>query len=150
MTSIRDQILNELTTRLGTLTGWDAQLRGAVNASTSDAKVSAVVAFVTESKQIASTDKYTATMQVGVLVTVNHEDADATLDDGNPFRYLDRQVVLVEQLVHTPDLWGPSPPFSYVEVNGHEVNPPDEETTATAFVRLTFLYRHQFDDPEAG
>lgn len=148
MTSIRQSILLDLVDRIGALPGFECTLRGYSNRSTSSELVTAVVAFVSESKQIETSEHYNATMQVGVVLQVNVEDADATEDESNPFRYLDRMVVEVEKLMHSPDQWGPSPSFSFVEINGHEVSDPDEDSTLAAMLRLTFQYRHRFDDPE--
>jgi len=145
MGSIRDQILGAFVTRLGSIAGWSSQLRGAVNYG--DAAVRAVVFFASEDKTIATNETYQATMQVGVLLTVRSEDADAALDDGNPYRYLDRMVVEVERKVHDPDSWGLDPDYTDAVVLGHEVSDPDEQNELQAVVRLQFRYRHDYQDP---
>ena len=148
MASLRDVILTALVARLATISGWDAQLRGRENVA--GAAVQAVVFQLSEDKDLATIDQYLASLQVGVLITAASEDADATIDAGNPFRYLDRQVVLAEKKIHDPDSWGPNPPFTDVAVNGHDVVDPDEENQVRALLRLTFKYRHHFQDPELG
>jgi len=145
--SIRDQILHTLTTRLSAVSGWSAQLRGAVNYA--DAAVRAVVFFVSEDKTIANNTQYIATMQAGVLLTVRTEDADATVDAGNPYRYLDRMVVEVERTIHDPDAWGIDPDYTDAMVMGHEVADPDEQNELQAVIRLQFRYRHDYQDPES-
>jgi hypothetical protein len=147
MASIRDNILGALVTRLATISGWDVQLRGAVN--TADAAVKAVVLFVAEDKRLANNEHYVCTMQVAVFLTARAEDAHPTTDAGNPYRYLDRLVVLAEKKIHDPDSWGLNPDFTDVVVNGHDVSDPTEENEVTALMRLTFTYRHDYQDPEA-
>jgi hypothetical protein len=146
MASIRDTILNALVTRLASIAGWTAQLRGAVNVG-GDVPVLAIVAMVNESKVLASSEVYSATLQVEVLVQGRAEDADATLDAGNPYRYLDRLVVQVEKKVHAPDSWGIDPDFTDVVCTGHVVADPDESNVVAAVVQLTFTYRHHYQDP---
>lgn len=147
MASIRDNILNALVTRLATISGWNVQLRGSVN--TADAPVKAVVFFVAEDKRLANAESYIATMQVAVFITARAEDAHSTIDAGNPYRYLDRLVVLAEKKIHDPDSWGLDPDFTDVVVNGHDVADPTEENEVTALMRMTFTYRHDYQDPEA-
>lgn len=148
MASIRDNILTALVTRLDAITGWTTQLRGSVNIA-GDNGVVAIVAFVSEDKRLAASTVYTATMQVEVLITGRAEDADATADDGNPYRYLDRLVVLAEKAIHTPDSWGVTPDFTDVVVTGHEVLDPSESNEVAAVLRLQFTYRHDYQNPEA-
>ena len=148
MASIRDNILNSLVTRLMTIPGWMAQLRGAQNVG-GDVPVLAIVAMINEDKRLAGSDTYLATMQAEVLVQGRTEDADEMLDKGNPYRYLDRLVVEVEKKVHAPDSWGLIPDFTDVVCTGHVVTDPDESNIVAAVVQLTFTYRHHYQDPAA-
>jgi hypothetical protein len=145
--SIRTNILLALVTRLAAIPGWAAQLRDRENGG--DHPVLAVVFFFSEDKRIATNDQYQATMTVGVFIKGRIEDADPTLDAGNVYRYLDRLVVLAEQKIHSPDEWGLTPGFTDVTINGHEVADPDEDNEVQALLRLTFTYRHHYQDPEA-
>lgn len=147
MASIRDNILAALVARLATIPLWTAQLRTLQN-DAGAAKVLAVVAFLTEDKHLATGDQYLASMQVLVWILANGEDADATLDAGNAYRYLDRLVVLAEKKIHAPDSWGLSPDFTDVQINGHDVNDPSADNQVQAHLRLTFTYRHHYQDPE--
>jgi hypothetical protein len=147
--SVRDVILQALVARLATIAGFTAQLRGVGNSS-ADLPL-AVVLPISEDKSLANSEAYDCTLNVGVLLTVGIEDADATIDAGNAFRYLDRQVVLIEKKIHDPDSWGPNPPFTDVLVNGHDVSEIEgDDTKVDAFVRLTFRYRHHYQNPEAA
>jgi hypothetical protein len=150
MTSIRYSILRSLRDRLATLTGWSAQLRGTENNGTGT-KVLAVVSFLGEDKVFGATGLYTCTMTVGVSIQARVADATSTfLSD--PFAYLDSLVVAAETKIHGPDSWGPSPGFSDVRIDGHDVADPevgDEFLDVAALLRLTFTYQHQITDPEA-
>ncbi|MBL8752268.1 MAG: hypothetical protein JNK15_03120 [Planctomycetes bacterium] len=148
MATIRDNILNALVARLATIPGWTAQLRGLTNGAP-NATVLAVVCFLTEDKSLATNDQYQASMQVLVWIRGNPENADATLDGGNAFRYLDRLVALAEQQVHDPDEWGIEPAFTEVQINGHDVLDPANDHQVQAELRLTFTYRHHYQDPGA-
>lgn len=145
--SIRTNILLALVARLATIPGWVAMLRKHENVA--DAAVLAVVFMLAEDKRIETQDQYQATMTVGVWIKARTEDADSVLDEGNPYLYLDRLVVLAEKKIHDPDEWGLHPAFTDVTVNGHDVQDPDEEQAVEALLRLTFTYRHDYQDPEA-
>lgn len=155
MASLRDQILMGLVDRLAAISpDWKADLRDVQNVA--GAKVRAVVFFMSEDKSFANSSLYDCTLQVGVHIEVDAEDADDTLDgtgvagSANPFRYLDRQVVLAEKAVHAPDVGDVDPGFTRVLVNGHDVQDPTDATTFSAVLRITFEYRHQVVDPEAA
>lgn len=145
--SIRTNILLALVERLATIPGWVAMLRQRENAA--DAAVLAVVFMLGEDKRIETTDQYQASLSVGVLIKARPEDTDPVLDEGNPYLYLDRQVVLAEKKIHDPDEWGLHPSFTDVTINGHDVADPDEEQAVEALLRLTFTYQHDYQDPEA-
>lgn len=145
--SIRMNIALALVARLATIPGWNAQLRSSENGG--DFPVIAVVFFEGEAKRIATTDQYQATAPMNVFITGRLEDADQVLDDGNPYRYLDRLVVLAEKKIHSPDEWGLHPGFTDVTIEGHEVRDPDENNPMHALLRLSFTYRHDYQDPEA-
>ena len=147
MGSIRDNILTALVSRLATIPGWDAQLRGVEN--TSATGVTAVVSFLTEEKQFANNEQYDCSMEVVVWIIGHVEDASVSLDASNAYRYLDRLVTLAEKKVHAPDSWGLNPDFTDVRINGHDVRDPEDESTVEALLRLTFTYRHQLANPEA-
>jgi hypothetical protein len=149
VTSIRMNIALQLVTRLATIPGWNVQLRARENVG--DAPIAAVVFFASEEKQEGARRnyEYVAKMTVGVFIKCRAEDADATLDGGNPYRYLDRQVVLAEKKIHDPDEWGLNPGFTDVFIEGHEVADPDESNEMEALLRLTFTYKHNYQDPEA-
>lgn len=149
MPSIRDQIQTALVARLATITGWSAQLRGSTNTAP-ETGVLAVVAFLGEDKQLATSSPplYDASLHLLVWVCVDGHEADAVTDGGNPFRYLDRMVVLAEQKIHAPDAWGVDPDFTDVRVLGHEVSDPTDDLRLFAELRLTFTYRHTAENPE--
>jgi hypothetical protein len=155
MASIRDQILRAFVARLAAISAdWKAELRDMLNVA--GAKVRAVVFAMSEDKAFANTDLYDCTLQVGVHIEVDVVDADDTLDgtgatgSANPFRYLDRMVVLAEKAVHVPDVWDVDPGFTRVLVNGHDVMDPADENSLAAVLRVTFEYRHQVTNPEAS
>lgn len=151
MASIRDNILQALVTRLATISGWTVRLRAVENPE-GNQPIVATVYPVSEDKAIANSDTYECTLRVGVHIVARIENTSPTTDGGNPFRYLDRLLVLVEKKIHAPDSWGLQPEFTRVEVNGHDIDVVDDPdpTSVEAFVRLTFQYRHRFDDPEVG
>ena len=148
MATIRANILQSLVTRLATISGWTVRLRDVENVD-SNAPVIAIVYPIAEDKQFDSSDAYLCTLRVGVLVTARIENAD-DVDSHNPFLYLDRLIAAIEKKVHSPDSWGADPSFSDLEVNGHEVDEVEgDPTSVIGFVRLTFRYRHKFQDPDA-
>lgn len=146
-TSIRMSIALALVARLSTIPGWNAQLRS--NENGGDFPVIAVVFFEGEAKRIATNDQYLSTMPVSVFITGRLEDADPIVDEGNPYRYLDRLVTLAEKKIHSPDEWGLNPGFTDVSIEGHEVRDPDENNPMHAVLRLSFTYRHNYQNPEA-
>jgi hypothetical protein len=149
MASIRDQILQALVARLAAVSvDWHVQLRAAVNPDDTK-KVQVVVWQLGEDKTLATTDQYSASLQVRIYIVGHQEDADANLDAGNAYRYLDRLVVLAEKKIHAPDAWGVDPDFTDVVCNGHDVLDPEQDNQVEALLRLTFTYRHQAANPEA-
>lgn len=144
--SIRMQIQLALVARLATISGWNAQLRGLGNEG--DAAVKAIV-FASEDKGLPTNPVYVATLNTFVEITVAPEHADPVLDLGNPYLYLDRMVVLAERKIHTPDEWEPNPGFTEVLIGGHDTSDPEETNLVQALLRVTFKYRHHFQDPEA-
>ena len=151
MTSIRFSIMKALVVRLATITGWDVQLRGMTNTASGDADVRAVVWTPGENKRLENTDKYSATLQVGVDIACAAEAADAVLDEGNPLSLLDRMLVLAERKIHAPDAWGLDPEFNQVSIDGHDIREiAAGDGHVRARLRLTFIYRHDYLDPEAG
>lgn len=148
MGSIRDNILVALVARLaGINADWSVQLRASLN--NAEATVQVVVQFISEAKSIANNQTYLATMNVGVLIVARAEDADEHLDDANPYRYLDRLVTAVEKQIHAPDSWGLDPDFTDVAIIGHDVQDPSDDNEVAALLRLSFKYRHDFQNPEA-
>lgn len=148
MASIRMQLMTALVARLATLPGWSARLRDLDNES-GTGTVQCVVYPIAEDKRLATSDSYIATLQVGIYIEARSEDASDVTDGGNPFRYLDRLVVLAESLVHQPDAWTSAPGFTDVVVNGHELDQAEgDPTSVEAFLRLTFTYRHSYLSPE--
>lgn len=145
MTSIRMNIALALVTRLAAL-GWNVQLRGTENAG--DSPIKAVVFQAGEDKTITTTDQYQATLSITVEIAVRSEDASPSLDASNAYRYLDRVVVLAEKKIHNPDEWGLNPSFTDVRIDGHDVSDPNERNELSALLRLTFKYRHNYQDPE--
>jgi hypothetical protein len=149
MVSVRVALLDALVARLATITGWTARLDNGENRE-GNAPIVANVFMVDEDKQLANSDHYLATLQVGVQVCARRDRADATLDGGNPWKYLDRLVVLLEKKVHAPDSWGVNPDYTEVVINGHTPYAIDgDETTVYADVLITFTYRHSYLNPEA-
>jgi hypothetical protein len=148
MASIRMGILDSLVDRLAAIPGWTARLRDVENPE-ANAPIVATVYFIDEDKKFATNEQYGCTMQVGVELVVRSEDVGAG-DEGNAFRYLERQVVLLEKQIHAPDSWGPDSKFADVVVNGHSIDNVDGDVTSViAYVLLTFTYLHALADPEA-
>jgi hypothetical protein len=134
----------QVVARLATL-DWDVQLRGRENAG--DSPVKAIVFQAGEDKRIENNEAYDATLTITVEITVRAEDADPVVDEGNAYRYLDRMVVLAEKQMHNPDDWS-SVGSTRNSVDGHDVSDPGDENQVSALLRLTFRYRHHFQDPE--
>lgn len=141
MTSCRDQIAEELATRLRANSGWTVD-RGE-RAGTANVPVLAVVYQIGENKTVASTEHYACTLRLGVLLRSGVERASSTLDGGNAQRYMDRLLTLAEKSVHS-STW---PNEVIVSLEGHEVAPPSETNQIEALLTITFQYRHQFTDP---
>lgn len=151
MATIRQQIITQVVERLtAAQTDWSVQRRRLGGNETSpDRPVTAVVAFVSEDKVPGTAEHYTATMSLSVQLSVNAEDADATLDEGDAYLYADRMVAAVEKAMHNPDEWGPNPLFTDGFITGHTVTEPDGEATVIhADIRMVFRYRHHYQDPE--
>jgi len=146
VTSIRLNIQLALVARLAAL-GWNVQLRAQENAG--DAPVKAIVFAPGEDKNITTADQYQATLNVFVEITVRVQDASPVTDASNAYRYLDRMVVLAETTIHSPDSWGLNPDFTDVSITGHDVSDPNERAEVQALLRLTFRYRHHYQNPEA-
>lgn len=144
-TSIRIRIALEVVARLATL-GWNVQLRDD-KGNPADSKIRAVVFQAGEDKRIENSEQYDSTLTITVEITVRAEDAHPILDAGNVYVYLDRMVTLAEKKMHDPDDWslvGSTRNW----VDGHDVSDPSEENTVSALVRLTFKYRHHYQNPE--
>ena len=157
MASIRWTILQALEQRLATLDRWHPTLRRDLVQWPANVDVLALIYALGESKTLAASNLYDATLTVGVEIFGKTADADDTLDgDGtagsaNPYSYLDRLVVQAEQLIHTPDAWGLDPAFTDVRVEGHDIfrqEDGQENYQVSALLRLTFNYRHSIEDPE--
>ena len=84
-----------------------------------------------------------------MLLIVRQEDADSDLDASNPYRYLDRQLVKVEKVIHNPDSWGIDPDYTDVEMTGFEVEDPSDDNEFMCRLFITFQYRHDYQNPEA-
>lgn len=147
MPSQRDTLLTTLVTRLDSIAGISAVLRS--DRTNVNAAVVAIVYPDSEDKRLANSNTYDATYRVEVMVVVRQEDADGVTDGGNPYRYLDRMVTLIESAVHTPDSWGIDPDYTDVMVTGHEVQDPSEDNEHAARVFIEFRYRHDYQDPSA-
>jgi hypothetical protein len=145
--TIRDTIMTALVTRIAAQTGWTAQLRSGSNEAGDG--VTATVFMTGEDKKLANIDQYNCTLLVGVEILAQAEDADATIDAGNPYRYLDRLVSQAEQVIHEPDDWGLDPDYTDVQILGHEVRPPSDDVTLAALLRLQFTYRCSIATPQA-
>lgn len=143
MASLRDALAQILVSRLAALPGWTA-LRGGRDQA-SNAGVLALVHQISESKQAANTHFYACSLRLGVIVRSGAELASASLDGGNPQRYLDRLVADVERAVHS----SPWPSETIVNIEGHEVAPPSESSVVEALVTVRCDYRHAFDDPDS-
>ncbi len=147
MASQRDVLLTTLVTRINAISGISASLR-----SSHQEVDSAVVAIVypdSEDKRLANNNTYDATLRVGVMLIVRQEDADADLDDSNPYRYLDRMLVKVEKVIHNPDSWGINPDYTDVEMTGFEVEDPTDDNEFVTRLWIKIDYRHDYQDPEA-
>lgn len=143
MATIRANILKALVTRLEDIPGWNVQLRGAEQ--TGNHPIAAVVFLLGEDKPTLDSQDYTCRLTVGVEITARVDDASESLDDGNPFLYIDRLVGLAEKQIHSPDSWGLEPDFTDVRIDGHDVaDPPLEHDwmVVEALLRLTFTYKH--------
>lgn len=141
--SIRVRIQQALVERLATATGWDVQLRGRENAS--PALPHAIVYQIAESKDVANNLEYSAVLEIGVLVVIRPEEEPT---ETNPYLQLDRAISAVEQVIHSPDSWGLDPDFTDVQILGHEVSEPTEDTEPMGWVRLQFKYRHNIETPQ--
>tara|TARA_R110002096_G_scaffold24771_5_gene78165 strand:+ start:577 stop:1026 length:450 start_codon:yes stop_codon:yes gene_type:complete len=149
MPTIRDTILDALTARLQVgLPTWSVQLRDLVNKG---ALPLAVVYYVGEDKRDGGNDAYDCSISIAVEISVAPEDADATEDAGNPFKYLSRSVGQVEALIHAPDEWAGNPGINDVRIDGHDVaDTEDEDLAVSALLRLTFTYSHALAGPEVA
>lgn len=145
MASIRDQILMALVARIDAVSGISAALRADEN--TVNSPVHVIVYPIGEDKGLDTSQSYNSTFRVEALLLALAGDADATLDGGNPYRYLDRMVTEVEKVIHEPDEWGPAAPVTDVWIAGHDVIDPDEENEVAARISITFKYRHYYKDP---
>ena len=148
MASIRDTLLTTLVTRINAISGITCVLRSRSN-TVSDA-VMAIVYPDSEDTHLANAYAYNASLRCEVLLIVRAEDADPSLDASNEYRYLDRMLVAVQKVIHTPDSWGVSPAFTDVEMTGHVVEDPSEENEMMARLSITFTYRHNYQDPESA
>lgn len=142
--SIRVRIQQALVERLAEATGWDVQLRGRENAS--PVLPHAVVYQISETKDVANNEQYSAVLEVGVLVAIRPEEEPT---ETNPYLQLDRAIAAVEQVVHVPDSWGVDDAFTDVQILGHEVTEPSEDTEPMGWVRLQFRYRHSIQTPQS-
>lgn len=147
MGSIRDTLMNTLVTRINAISGISCALRSRSN--TVDSAVTAIVYPDSEDTRLANAYAYDASLRVEVLLIVRAEDASADVDASNEYRYLDRMLVEVQKVVHTPDSWGASPTFTDVEMTGHVVEDPSEDNELMARLSIQFTYRHNYQDPTA-
>lgn len=141
MASLRDSIAMELVRRLNALPGWTARMRD--GEETTNVPILALVAIAGESKRLVNQLFYGCTLSLGVLIEIRKEDADATLDGGNPVRYLDRLVAAAEAVVHAE----PWPNEEAPTLTGHQIDQPENANMLSAELTLTVAYRHNFDDP---
>ncbi len=146
MTSLRDRILENITARLQTLSGWTVSRR---NPGSDLGNGAAKQVWVTDSgEQVIRTDSMTVQKDLGVtlLVWLRMEDSPAALGR-NPDRYLSESLVDLEAVLFAPpaidlaeqlllDGWSPFPPQG-----------EHDENLARAVVRLRARYRHNIGDP---
>lgn len=145
MASIRRQILLALRDRIATLPGWDVQITGGVHDPA--ARILADVFYTSESKDLANSEEYEATLSAGVLVTAMREDAQLEdEDEGNDLLYLERLCAQAEQSIHSPLSWPVVPDFTRVRVTGHDVIEPSDSSYLMFVVQVEFLYRHHVQD----
>lgn len=142
MASLRDAIVAELVTRLSANAGWTVRARAGEEAT--NVPVLAIVSLFGESKRPTDSLFYECTLRVGVLLLVRQADASPTTDGGNPYRYLDRIVALAEKAIHASE-W---PNVERVQLAGHEVEDPTDDTTLAAELNLDIAYRHNINDPD--
>jgi len=145
MGSIRDGLLTTLVSRIDNISGVTCSLRSRAN-TISDA-VTCIVYPDSEDTRLANAYAYDATLRCEVLIIVRAENATELTDGGNEYRYLDRMLVEVQKVVHTPDSWGSAPSFTDVEMTGHVMEDPSEENELSARLSVTFTYRHNYQDP---
>lgn len=148
MTSIRFQLLQEFAARIDAINGIDGAVRGTTQERDGSA-VTALVAPSGEQKAPLTSEDYDCTYNAEVLVTVNIEDADVVIDEGNPYAYLDRVLVLIERVVHDPVEWDTPARLLRIDITGHEVDDPSDDNELSALLYVTFTYRHHFQDPES-
>lgn len=145
--TIRDTLLTTFVARLDAITDVSAALRTTVNNVPNP--VHCIVYPEGEDKSLRSHQQYQCTFRVEVLVVVREEDADATLDGGNAYRYLDRMVGEVEKVLHAPDSWGLDPDYTDMWTTGHVVEDPSDQNELMARVFVQFQYVHDYQDPSA-
>ena len=142
MASLRDQIAEQLRTRLASISGWTA-VRIGKPLVRNQLGVVAGVTILGETKEPHSQLLYACVLRLGIEIVVKQEDADATLDDGNPLRLLDRMVAQAEAVVHAT----PWPNEEIATLTGHVVQQPENQNLFIAQVTLEVPYRHNWDDP---
>lgn len=147
MASIRVNLMLALRDRINAITGIACGLRDTENELASSPVV--VILFPDgENKNIATSEQYQSNYRLEALIVCRPEDADPTIDEGNAYLYLDRNIVLVEKVVHSPDEWG-DVDVTDVQITGHTIEDPGDGTEIAARLFIEFDYRHNYQDPEA-
>ncbi len=147
---VRDQIAQELISRISELSGWTA-VRADTEVTQNVPKL-AVVAQLEERKEPRDTASYACRLDLLVIVRVHGEDASPTTHGGNPWRYLDDCVADIETKIHKSDTNGWPIPWAAadeVTIQGSE-QMPGESNDVVALLRMQAQYRHLYRDPRTG
>lgn len=157
MASIRSLLLDEVVARLGTISGWDVQLRAAENHSEADVRALAYAFTEQSDYESSSPALYSEELLVKVSIIAAADKADPDLDRGpesqtpnppNPYRFLDRLIVLAHKALHESETWE-TVGFEDFRVLSIDIELPSNSNEVEATMILSFKFRHAAKDPEA-
>lgn len=100
LTALRDR----LRTSDGTQTGsWDVQFGGSEHSNDGDDPVRIDLYLADDDQRLVNQSQYESESFFPVVITTNNDNADETLDEGDPELYWERVLSEAEALLHTPD-----------------------------------------------